>query len=157
MSYYQPLGWVPPNERTSANSWVRFLFSHFCLTPRTGHLSSHNNPSKSTHSKLQNRLLSALSPRLVYKNMSSWLSRHAIWCVILNLPFKPADDILQPFQFIEQSAVHRLIKYLNPKLKNTDIPKKLCIAASVDAKVLQLEKITFEIVEVHNFIQYYLF
>ncbi len=62
--------------------------------------------------------------------------------------FSPADDFLQPFRFIERPAVRGLIKYLNPKLQDTDIPKKLCIATSVDAKILQLEKITLDIVKV---------
>ena len=70
--------------------------------------------------------------------------------LVSNLEFliSSTDDSLQPFQFIERPAVRGLIKYLNPKLQDTDIPKKLCITASVDTKVLQLEKITVDIVEV---------
>ncbi len=67
---------------------------------------------------------------------------------ILNFLFQPADDFLQPFRFIERPAVRGFITYLNPKLQDTDVPKKSCIAEAVDAKVAQLEEITLEIVEV---------
>lgn len=58
-----------------------------------------------------------------------------------------ADDF-QPFRFVERPAVRGLITYLNPKLRDDDIPKKSAMAAAVYAKVAQLENVTMEIVDV---------
>jgi hypothetical protein len=73
--------------------------------------------------------------------------QHAIWYVFSTFSFNLLNSF-QPFRFIERPAVRGLITYLNPKLQDTDIPKKSCIAAAVDGKVQQLEKITIEIIEV---------
>lgn len=40
------------------------------------------------------------------------------------------------------------ISYLNAKIQDNDIPKKSCIAGSVNAKVVHLETITLDIIEV---------
>ena len=55
---------------------------------------------------------------------------------------------LQPFRFVERSAVRGLISYLNPKIQDDGIPKKSCIAGAVNAKVIYLETKTFDIIEV---------
>ena len=76
--------------------------------------------------------------------------QHAIWYVFSTLSFNLLNSF-QPFRFIERPAVRGLITYLNPKLQDTDIPKKLCIVAAVDGKVHHLEKVTIEIIEVCGF------
>ena len=57
---------------------------------------------------------------------------------------------LQPFRFVEYSTVHGFILYLNSKIQDNDIPKKSCIAGAVNTKVVHLETITFDIIEVCN-------
>lgn len=50
--------------------------------------------------------------------------------------------------FVERPAVRGFITYLNHTLRDNDIPKKSAIANSVNGKVIQLEEITLEIIEV---------
>lgn len=40
------------------------------------------------------------------------------------------------------------INYLNHKINDNDIPKKSCIAASVDSKVAKLDELTLNIMDV---------
>ena len=40
------------------------------------------------------------------------------------------------------------ITYLNPKLRDDDIPKKSTMAAAVSSKVAHLEQVTMEIIDV---------
>ena len=59
-------------------------------------------------------------------------------------------DVFQPFRFVERPAVRGFITYLNHTLCDNDIPKKSAIANSVNGKVLRLEEITLEIIEVRQ-------
>ncbi len=56
--------------------------------------------------------------------------------------------MVEPFRFVERPAIRGFITYLNPKVRDSDIPKKSCIAASVNAKVASLEEQTFNIIDV---------
>ncbi|KIL54969.1 hypothetical protein M378DRAFT_18373, partial [Amanita muscaria Koide BX008] len=45
------------------------------------------------------------------------------------------------FRFVERPAFHRLMLYLNPKLKDQDIPKRTCISNAVSDKIHKLDEI----------------
>ena len=59
-----------------------------------------------------------------------------------------SSTVSQPFHFVERPAVRSFITYLNHTLGDNDIPKKSAIANSVNGKVIQLEEVTLEIIEV---------
>jgi hypothetical protein len=70
--------------------------------------------------------------------------------------------IWQSFRFVERPAVRGLISYLNPKVEEESIPKKTCMADTVNTKVEKLENITIELIKVrisfhflHSFIHVY--
>ena len=58
-------------------------------------------------------------------------------------------NTLQPFRFVKRPAVHGFITYLNHKINNNNIPRKSCIATSVNAKVAKLDEVTLDIIDVH--------
>lgn len=49
---------------------------------------------------------------------------------------------------MERPAVRGLVTYLNHTIHDNDIPKKSAIANAVNGKVIHLEEITLEIIEV---------
>ena len=62
------------------------------------------------------------------------------------------ESFFQPFRFVERPAIRGFISYLNPKMQDNDIPKKSCMADSVNEKVLHLETVTFDIIEVYPYL-----
>ena len=52
------------------------------------------------------------------------------------------------FRFIERPSFRRLVYYLNPKVKDTDIPKRTCMSDAVMHKVERLDDIDTTLVEV---------
>ena len=54
----------------------------------------------------------------------------------------------QSFRFVERQAVRGFISYLNPKIGDELIPKKLCMADAVNTRVEQLEDFTIELIGV---------
>jgi hypothetical protein len=49
---------------------------------------------------------------------------------------------------VERPAVRGLISYLNPKATDEQIPKKTCMADTVNTKVEKLDDITIELIKV---------
>lgn len=47
-------------------------------------------------------------------------------------------DANLPFQFVDSPSFRRMVRYLNPKLTDMDIPKKACMANAVDEKIDKL-------------------
>lgn len=64
------------------------------------------------------------------------------------IDYSDHETMLQPFRFVERPAIRGFITYLNPKVQDSDIPKKSSIAASVSTKVASLEEQTFNIIDV---------
>jgi hypothetical protein len=83
-----------------------------------------------------------------FRNIYWQLSPLAIWQVFIHLCAGFTNHSFQPFRFVERPAVRGFITYLNQKLQDNDIPHKSSIAGAVNAKVLQLEELTFAIVKV---------
>ena len=54
----------------------------------------------------------------------------------------------QSFRFVERPAVRGLISYLNPKIEDEAIPKKTCMADTVNTNVEKLDNITIELIKV---------
>lgn len=55
----------------------------------------------------------------------------------------------QPFRSIEHPSMHRLIQFLNPKQKDTDILKQTCMGEAVMKAVGHLDEIDAQLVSVH--------
>ncbi|KAJ3503385.1 hypothetical protein NMY22_g18264 [Coprinellus aureogranulatus] len=51
------------------------------------------------------------------------------------------------FRFCEAPAFRRLIFYLNPSIKDSDIPKKTCVSEAVAKKVARLNGLTKDLIE----------
>jgi hypothetical protein len=56
--------------------------------------------------------------------------------------------IFQPFRFVERPAFRGFVSYVNPKITDTDIPRKTAIASAIDTKVACLENTTINIINV---------
>ena len=54
----------------------------------------------------------------------------------------------KPFQFIEQLSFWCLLYYLNPKVKDTNIPKQTCLSDAVMHKIECLDDIDITLVVV---------
>lgn len=54
----------------------------------------------------------------------------------------------KPFRHVERPAVRGFITYLNHKVRDDDIPHKSAIAGAINAKVIELEQSTLEIIKV---------
>lgn len=55
---------------------------------------------------------------------------------------------IQSFRFVERASFRRFVLYLNPKLKDTDIPHKSTIAEAVTKKGKILDDIDFAMIQV---------
>ena len=68
----------------------------------------------------------------------------------------------QSFRFVERPAVRGFISYLNPKVEDEAIPKKMCMAETVNTKVEKLDNVTIDMIKVsisfhslHSFVHIY--
>lgn len=52
------------------------------------------------------------------------------------------------FSWTERPSVRRLIRYLNPKVQDVDIPKKTCISEAVTEKARRLDEKNRDLISV---------
>ena len=54
----------------------------------------------------------------------------------------------QSFRFMDRPSFHRLLLFTSPKLTDSEIPKKSCMANAVMAKLTKLDEIDKELITV---------